>query len=104
MLLPTGKKAIGCCWVFAVKFNPVGSGARLKARLGSKGYAHTYGVGHSDTFSSVAKMTYVRLFISMATTHSWDIHKFIWSNLQGLLLRGESVRVCRLRKSLYDLK
>ena len=30
--LPTGKKVIGCRWVFAVKFNPNGSIARLKAR------------------------------------------------------------------------
>ena len=37
--LPTGKKAIGCRWVFAVKFNPDGSVATLKVRLVAKGYA-----------------------------------------------------------------
>ena len=37
--LPTGKKAIGCCWVFAIKFNPNRSIAKLKARLVAKGYA-----------------------------------------------------------------
>ena len=31
--LPTGKKAICCLWVFAVKFNPDGSVARMKACL-----------------------------------------------------------------------
>ena len=31
--LPTGKKVIGRHWVFAVKFNPDGFVARLKARL-----------------------------------------------------------------------
>ena len=35
--LPTCKKAIGCRWVFAVKFNPDESVARLKARLVAKG-------------------------------------------------------------------
>ena len=30
--------------------------------------------------------------------------KFTWNNLQGLLLRGEIGKVCRLRKSLYGLK
>ena len=47
--LPTGKKAIGCRWVFAVKVNPDGSVAGLKARLVAKGYAQTYGVDCSDT-------------------------------------------------------
>ena len=38
MPLSIGKKAIGCRWVFAVKFNLDGSVARLKARLVAKGY------------------------------------------------------------------
>ena len=67
--LPTGKKAIGCRWVFAV-INLDGSVARLKARLVAKGYAQTYGVDYSDTFSPVTKMTFVQLFISLAATHN----------------------------------
>ena len=68
--LPTGKKAIGCRWVFAVKVNPDGSVARLTARLVANGYAQTYGVDYFDTFSPVAKMTSVRFFISLTATHS----------------------------------
>ena len=68
--LPTGKKAIGCRWVFIVKVNLHGSVALLKTRLMAKGYAQTYGVNYSNTFSPVAKMTYVRLFISLAATHN----------------------------------
>nr|XP_016479938.1 PREDICTED: uncharacterized protein LOC107801166 [Nicotiana tabacum] len=48
--LPTNKKAIGCKWVIAVKFNSDGTVARLKARLVAKGYAQTYGVDYLDTF------------------------------------------------------
>ena len=79
--LPTGKKTIGCRWVFVVKFNPDGSMARLKARLVAKGYAQTYGVNYSDTFSPVAKMAYVRLFISLAATYNWDLHQLDIKNI-----------------------
>ena len=84
--LPTGKKAIGCRWVFAVKVNPDGSVARLKARLVAKGYAQTYGVDYSDTFSLIAKMTYVRLFISLAATHYRDVHQL---DIKNAFLHGD---------------
>ena len=68
-----GKKAIDCCWVLTVKFNPDRSVARLKARLVAKGYAQTYGVDYY-TFSFVAKLTSVRLFISLVASYDWDLH------------------------------
>ena len=68
--LPVGKKVFGCRWVFTMKFNPDGSVAMLKACLVAKGYAQTYGVDYSDTFSPVAKMTFVRLFISLVATYN----------------------------------
>ena len=73
--LPAGKKAIGCCWVFAVKCNLDGSVARLKVHLVAKGYAQTYEVDYSDTFSPVSKLTSVRLFISLAASYDWDLHQ-----------------------------
>ena len=64
--LPIGKKAIGCRWVFAIKFNFDGYVARFKACLVAKGYTQTYGVDYSDTFSSIAKLMPICLFISLA--------------------------------------
>ena len=69
MCLPAEKKAIGCRWVFIVKVNHDGSIARLKARIVAKGYAQTYGVDYSDTFSPILMLTSIRLFISLAATH-----------------------------------
>ena len=105
--------------MFIVKVNPDGSIARLKACLIAKGYAQTYGVDYSNIFSPIAKMTFVQLFISLATTYNWDLHHldiknaFLHGNLQEevymeqtprFVAQGEIGRVCRLRKSLYGLK
>ena len=85
----------------------------------AKGYTQTYDVDYFDTFSPVAKMTSVRLFISLAATHNWDLHQlniknvFLHDDLQeevdmeqppGFVAQREIGKVCHLRKSLYDLK
>ena len=83
---PAGKKAIGCHWVFTVKVNPDRSIARLKAHLVAKGYAHTYGMDYFDTFSPVAKMASVRLFISLTATYNWDLHQL---DIKNVFLHGD---------------
>ena len=72
-----------------------------------------------DTFSPIAKLTSIRLFISLATTHGWDLHQleiknvFLYGDLAeevymeqplGFVAQGEIGRVCCLQKSLYGLK
>ena len=84
----------------------------------AEGYAQTYGVDYSYTFSLVAKMTSIRLFISVAATYHWDLHQldiknvFLHGDLQEVhmeqpprfVAQGKIGKVCRLRKSLYGLK
>ena len=84
--LPIRKKSIGCRWVFVMKFNPHGFVARSKVCLVDKGYAQTYRVDYSNTFSPMAKMTYVRLFISLAACHDWDLHQL---DIENAFLHGD---------------
>ena len=64
------KSSVGCHWVYIIKIGPNGGVDRLKARLVAKGYTHIYGSNYYDTFSPVAKMTFIRLLLSMATMSS----------------------------------
>ena len=61
--------------MYVVKVNPDGSVARLKSRLVAKGYAQTYRVYYSNTFSPVAKLASVRLFLSIVATNDWPLHQ-----------------------------
>ena len=63
--LPAGKSTVGCRWVYAVKIGPDGQVDQLKAHLVAKGYTQIFGLDYSDNFAPVAKIAFVRLFLSM---------------------------------------
>lgn len=66
---------VGCRWVFTVKLSPNGSVDRLKTRLVAKGYTQIYDLNYDDTFTLVAKMTSVCLFLTLAAHHDWPLHR-----------------------------
>ena len=41
---------------------------------------------YSDTFSPIAKMTFVQLFISLAAIHGWDLHQL---DIKNVFLHGD---------------
>ena len=72
--------------VSAIKVNPDGSVARLKAKLVAKGYAQTYRADYSDTFSLVARLASVRLIISIAASQHWPLHQV---DIKNAFLHGD---------------
>ena len=92
---------------------------RLKARFVAKGSAQIYGFDYYETFSPVAKMTYVRLLLSMIAMSSWPLYRLDINNAilhgdiveevymeqpPGFVVHGEFGSVCKLRRSLSGLK
>jgi len=72
--LPLGKKPISCEWVYRVKFNTDGSIQRYKARLVIRGDHQVKGIDYNKTFALVAKMTSIRIFLSVAIAKGWELH------------------------------
>lgn len=63
--LPSEKTAIGCKWVYNVKFKHDGSVERCKARLVAWGNKQIHGKYFKHTFRHVAIFTIVRVIISL---------------------------------------
>ena len=121
--LPVGKNVVGCRWIFTIKYNADGTVERNKGRLVAQGFTQQEGIDYLDTFSPVAKLTSVKLLLSLAAINGWSLNQMDVSNafLHGDLDEEIYMRlpqgytppagvelspnpVCRLRKSLYGLK
>ncbi|GKA15748.1 putative RNA-directed DNA polymerase [Tanacetum coccineum] len=116
VVLPPGKKTVGCRWIFTIKLDSSGKIDRLKARLVAKGYTQKYGIDYRDTFAPVAKINTIRILVSIAANKEWPLRQY---DVKNAFLNGnleEEVymdpppgmnfgnKVCKLNKALYGLK
>jgi hypothetical protein len=114
-----GCKPIGCKWVFKKKLRPDGIIKKYKARLVAKGYNQKEGENFFDTYSPIARLTTIRVLLSLATSYGLLVHQmdvkaaFIngeleeeiyMDQLDGFAVKGQEGMICKLLKSLYGLK
>ena len=71
--LPSGRNPIGSKWVFKKKMNAAEQVEKFKARLVAKGYSQVEGVNFGDNFSPIAKLTSIRVLMSLAATFNLEI-------------------------------
>jgi hypothetical protein len=116
---PYGCKYVGCKWVFKKKLRADGTIEKYKARLVAKGYTQKEGEDFFDTYSPVARLTTIRVTLSLAASHGLLVHQmdikttFLSGKLyeeiymgqpDGFIREGQERKVCKLLKSLYGLK
>ncbi|GKE18008.1 retrovirus-related pol polyprotein from transposon TNT 1-94 [Tanacetum coccineum] len=117
--LPAGKTSIGNKWVFRIKFKVDGNIEKFKARVVAKGFTHKEGIDYKENFALVKKLVSVRALLAVAVPKNWfikqfginndflhgDLHEEVYMTLpQGYPHLVLPNIVCRLNKSLYDLK
>jgi hypothetical protein len=71
---PYGCKPMGCKWVFKKKLRPDGTIDKYKERLVAKGYTQKKGEDFFDIYSPIARLTTIRVLLSLTASHGLLIH------------------------------
>ncbi|XP_071731045.1 uncharacterized mitochondrial protein AtMg00820-like [Rutidosis leptorrhynchoides] len=89
--LPPGCKSLGNKWIFKRKMKVDGSVDKFKARLVIQGFRQKEGIDYFDTYAPVARITSIRLLISLASIHNIVIHQM---DVRTAFLNGDLMERC----------
>lgn len=77
---------IGTKWVFKNKLNESREVVRNKARLACKGYSRVEGIDFEETFTLVARMEVIKIFLDFATHKDFKVYQM---DVKSAFLIGE---------------
>lgn len=112
-----GRKAIGCRWVYAKKYDENGNVTKYKARLVAQGFSQIPGIDYTDNYAPVARLDAVRVCMALSAIKKWNMRQL---DIKGAYLNGVleeelymrqpegfddgTGRICKLKRALYGLK
>jgi len=73
LVFPAGRKPIGSKWVFKKKTHSEGKVEKYKSLLVANGYSQVLGIDFGDIFSPVAKVTSIRLLLSIVAAFDFEV-------------------------------
>nr|GEZ70955.1 retrovirus-related Pol polyprotein from transposon TNT 1-94 [Tanacetum cinerariifolium] len=106
-------------WIYKVKLNEYGDVLKNKARLVAKGYRQEESIDFEESFTPVARIEAIRIFIANAASKNITIYqmdvktaflngelkeKVYVSQPEGFVDPDHPTHVYRLKKALYGLK
>ncbi|KAH9155646.1 hypothetical protein AeRB84_002409 [Aphanomyces euteiches] len=109
-------RTLDTTWVFRRKIDKDGRVVKYKARLVIRGYMQVEGVDYGETYAPVARMTGIRLVLSIAAARGYQIFQydvdtaFLNADVDSLIYikrpKGcvDGSPILRLLKSLYGLR
>ena len=64
---------VGYKWIYKIKTRSDESIERYKTRLVAKGFTQEYGIDFEETFTPVARISFVRALLAVAAISKWDL-------------------------------
>nr|GEU30231.1 integrase, catalytic region, zinc finger, CCHC-type, peptidase aspartic, catalytic [Tanacetum cinerariifolium] len=106
-------------WIFKVKLDKFGGVLKNKAKLVAKGYRQEEGIDFEESFTPVAQIEAIKIFIANATYKNMTVYQMevktaflngvlskdvYVSQLEGVVDQDHTNHAYRLKKALYGLK
>ena len=70
---PADRTLVGCKWVYKTKRDQYGEISKYKARIVAKGYSQKPGQDFDETYSPVARLTSLRIFLTIVASKDLEL-------------------------------